>query len=190
MPKFWPWSWMLSIWQPWTMKSGHFYGYKKPLLWWFERAQGKSKSQKPFPFFKLSIVKCFRRTGDVSEGQGKVKNCPPWLLWPFISVCCYLHCGSNLLKKGIFNLIPNYVRQLYLVLLMSFDIFCHYSYINLRRFHIFYCTKCHLISKWVFSILPKNEQKKIQIYYYDTSGRLVFVRFLGEIEDTKKTFRN
>ena len=28
--------------------------------------------------------------------------------------------------------------------------------------------------------------EKIQLYYYDTSGRLVFVRFLGEIEDTKK----
>ena len=26
--------------------------------------------------------------------------------------------------------------------------------------------------------------------YYETSGRLVFVRFLEEIEDTKKTFRN
>ena len=33
-----------------------------------------------------------------------------------------------------------------------------------------------------------NEQ--ILLYYYETSGRLVFVRFLEEIEDTKKTFRN
>ena len=127
MPKFWPWSWMVSIWQPWTMKSGHFYGYKKPLLWWFERAQGKSKSQKPFPFFKLSIVECFRRTRDVLEGQGKVKNCPTWLLWPFISDCCFLHCGSNSFKKGISYLIsisiPNYVRQLHWGLLMSFDFF-------------------------------------------------------------------
>ena len=125
MPKFWPWSSMVSIWQPWTMKSGHFYGYKKPLLWWLERAQGKNKSQKPFPFFKLSIVECFRRTRDVLEGQGKVKNCPTWLLWPFISDCCFLHCGSNFLKKGIFNLISisitNYVWQLHRVLLMSFD---------------------------------------------------------------------
>ena len=32
--------------------------------------------------------------------------------------------------------------------------------------------------------------KWIRLYYYDTSGRLVFVRFLEEIEDTKKTFRN
>ena len=105
------------------MKSGHFYGYKKPLLWWFERAQGKSKSQKPFPFFKLSIVECFRRTRDVLEGQaGKVKNCPSWLLWPFISDCCFLHCGSNLLKKCIFDLIsisiPNYLRQLHRVLFL------------------------------------------------------------------------
>ena len=29
-----------------------------------------------------------------------------------------------------------------------------------------------------------------ELYYYDTSGRLVFVRFLEEIEDTKKTFQN
>ena len=39
----------------------------------------------------------------------------------------------------------------------------------------------------VSSILPKNE-RKIQLFYYDTSGRLVFVRVLGEIDDTKKTF--
>ena len=31
----------------------------------------------------------------------------------------------------------------------------------------------------VSSILPKNEQK-IQLYYYDTSGRIIFIRFLGE----------
>ena len=30
----------------------------------------------------------------------------------------------------------------------------------------------------------------IRLYYFDTSGRLVFVHFLEEIEDTKKTFRN
>ena len=28
------------------------------------------------------------------------------------------------------------------------------------------------------------------LYYYETSGRLVFVRFIEEIEDTKKTFQN
>ena len=44
-------------------------------------------------------------------------------------------------------------------------------------------TKGQLISK--FQNSPKKRTKK-----YDTSGRLVFVRFLGEIEDTKKTFRN
>ena len=30
----------------------------------------------------------------------------------------------------------------------------------------------------------------IRLYYYDTSGRLVFVLFLEEFEDIKKTFRN
>ena len=33
-----------------------------------------------------------------------------------------------------------------------------------------------------------NEQ--IRFYYNDTSGRLVFVRFLEEIDDPKKPFRN
>ena len=33
-----------------------------------------------------------------------------------------------------------------------------------------------------------NEQ--ILLYYYETLGRLVFVRFLEEIEDNKNTFRN
>ena len=41
----------------------------------------------------------------------------------------------------------------------------------------------------VIDFLQKmNEQ--IQLYYYDTSGRLVFVRFLEEIDDPKKPFRN
>ena len=37
--------------------------------------------------------------------------------------------------------------------------------------------------------LQKTDER-ILLYYYQTSGRLVFVRFLEEIEDTKKTFRN
>ena len=32
--------------------------------------------------------------------------------------------------------------------------------------------------------------ERILLYYYETSGQLVFVRFSEEIEDTKKTFRN
>ena len=51
--------------------------------------------------------------------------------------------------------------------------------------------KGQLISKGLFgiSILPKNE-RKIRLNYYDTSGRLSFVRFLEEFEDTKKSYRN
>ena len=41
----------------------------------------------------------------------------------------------------------------------------------------------------VFDFLQKTNER-IQLYYYDTSSRLVFVRFLEEIEDTKKPFRN
>ena len=41
----------------------------------------------------------------------------------------------------------------------------------------------------VIDFLQKTNER-IRLYYYDTSGRLVFVRFLEEIEDTKKPFRD
>ena len=52
--------------------------------------------------------------------------------------------------------------------------------------------KGQLTSEGLFSILnsSKKRTKKIRLNYNDTSGRLVFVRFLEEFEDTKKTFRN
>ena len=37
---------------------------------------------------------------------------------------------------------------------------------------------------------PQKTNEKSRLHYYDTIGRLVFVRFLGQIEDTKKTCRN
>ena len=36
----------------------------------------------------------------------------------------------------------------------------------------------------------QKTNKSIRLHYYNTSGRIVFVRFLEEFEDTKKTFRN
>ena len=44
----------------------------------------------------------------------------------------------------------------------------------------------------VFGVIDflQKTNKQIRLHYYETSGRLVFVRFLEEIEDTKKTFRN
>ena len=46
--------------------------------------------------------------------------------------------------------------------------------------------KGQLISKdfLVSSILPKNERKN----YYDTRGRIVFVRFLEELKTPKRHF--
>ena len=35
-----------------------------------------------------------------------------------------------------------------------------------------------------------KKHERILLYYYETSDRLVFIHFLEEIEDTKKTFRN
>ena len=51
-------------------------------------------------------------------------------------------------------------------------------------------TKGQLISKCLFGIFnsPKKRTKTIRLYYYDTSGRLVFVHFLEEIEYSKKVF--
>ena len=53
-------------------------------------------------------------------------------------------------------------------------------------------SKGQLISKGLFAILNSSKKRtnKFDLNYYDTSGRLVFVRFLEEFEDTKKTFRN
>ena len=42
----------------------------------------------------------------------------------------------------------------------------------------------------VFDFLQKRTNERIRLYYYDNSSRLVFVRFLEEIEDTKKPFQN
>ena len=56
----------------------------------------------------------------------------------------------------------------------------------------YFLLKGQLISKYIFGTLnsPIKRTKKNQLYYYDTSGQLVFVRFLEETEDTKKIFRN
>ena len=39
----------------------------------------------------------------------------------------------------------------------------------------------------VISFLQKTNEQ-IRLYYYDTPGRLVFVRFLEEIDDPKNHF--
>ena len=47
-------------------------------------------------------------------------------------------------------------------------------------------------SKWFFQadVSSKKTNERILLYYYETSGWLVFIHFLEEIEDTKKKFRN
>jgi hypothetical protein len=50
-------------------------------------------------------------------------------------------------------------------------------------------TKGQLNSKGLFGILNSSKKRTKKINY-DTSGRIVFVRFLEEFEGTKKTFRN
>ena len=50
--------------------------------------------------------------------------------------------------------------------------------------------KGQLISKWFFGVIDflQKTNERIRLYYYDTSGRLVFVRFLEEIDDPKNHF--
>ena len=50
--------------------------------------------------------------------------------------------------------------------------------------------KGHLISKLFFGVIDilQKTNERIRLYYYDTSGRLVFIRFLEEIDDPKKAF--
>ena len=47
--------------------------------------------------------------------------------------------------------------------------------------------KGQLISVCIFNS-PKKRTKKNQLYYYGTSSRIVFVRFLGELKTSKRHF--
>ena len=42
---------------------------------------------------------------------------------------------------------------------------------------------------WVIDFLQKTNEQ-IRLYYYDTSGRPAFFRFLEEIDDPKKLLQN
>ena len=52
--------------------------------------------------------------------------------------------------------------------------------------------KGQLISNWFFWVIGflQKTNERIRLYYYDTSGWPVFVRFLEEIDDPKQPFRN
>ena len=92
--------------------------------------------------------------------------------WHFVRVKSPLHCVS-------LHLIPNihdYFQPLFspTSLLSSSTI-----------------AKGQTKSKWIFQAdVSSKRNKRIQLYFYETSGWLVFVRIWEEIEDTKKTFRN
>ena len=65
----------------------------------------------------------------------------------------------------------------------------HMGLVGIRPNHLS-AAKGQLISKGLFGILNSSKNEKIWLNYYDTLGRLVFVRFLEEFEDNKTTFRN
>ena len=54
-----------------------------------------------------------------------------------------------------------------------------------------YCSKGQLISKGLVGIVNSsktNKNNQFNLQYYDTSGRLVFVRFFEELETQKSPF--
>ena len=67
-----------------------------------------------------------------------------------------------------------------------------FSNISQLGIYIKFGTKGQIISKGFFGVFDflQKTNEGIRLYYYDTSSRLVFVRFLEETEDTKKPFRN
>ena len=52
--------------------------------------------------------------------------------------------------------------------------------------------KVNYFLKQFFGVIKflQETNEKIRLYYYDTSGRLVFVRFLEEIDDPQKPLQN
>ena len=57
-----------------------------------------------------------------------------------------------------------------------------YGLYDKKNFFVFWFqVKGHLISKGLFGTLNSSKNKKIRLNYYDTLGRLVFVRFFGRI---------
>ena len=54
----------------------------------------------------------------------------------------------------------------------------------------FLLAKGQLISKRFFEVIDflQKPNERIRLYYYDTLGRLVFVRFLEEIDEPKNHF--
>ena len=70
---------------------------------------------------------------------------------------------------------------------------CFYWYLSTRIFELLSSSsglpKGQLILKYLFGIFnsPPKEQKK-RLYYYGTSSRIVFFRFLGELKTQKRHF--
>ena len=61
-----------------------------------------------------------------------------------------------------------------------------------KRTNKFHFTTFRLVFRSFFGRKWRHQKdiSKLTDLYYDASGRLVFVRFLEESEDTKKTVRN
>ena len=91
--------------------------------------------------------------------------------------------GCKELKAFPGPLVPGKTDKLDVIRYVFFLLLSHYFLLDVKRSVNFKRTF------WYPQLFQKTNEK-IQLNYYDTSGRLVFVRFLEEFEDTKKTFRN
>ena len=120
---------------------------------------------------------------------------PLWILIRVIE--SFLVVAERLQKLFLRSMFYEKWLNSYLLSISSFAFFFQNLFqSNLNQlwntFVLYNLTKGQIISKELFGILnsPKNQTKTIRLYYNDTSGRLVFVRFLEEIEGIKKPFRN
>ena len=79
-----------------------------------------------------------------------------------------------------------------MILRVSTNISIKLSYQQVKIKISLYCAlKGQLISKGLVGILnsPKKWTKKFDLQYYDTSGRLVFIRFLEELKTPKSPLK-
>ena len=68
------------------------------------------------------------------------------------------------------------------------QVFCNFASSQFLHRHQWQGSKGQKMSKWIFQDDVSSKKRTNEFDF--TTMRLVFVRFLEEIEDTKKTFRN
>ena len=95
---------------------------------------------------------------------------------------CYKVVGSRRVKRN-----NGLTRRVLFYVIYRIDVIAPEPLCN----HLnYFATIGQLISKWFFGVIDflQKTNERIRLYHYDTSDRLVFVRFWGEIDDPKNHF--